>query len=197
MKKFKLLKLAPLLFASSICNVQAAQIFVDLVPGGGIDSTLTAFTGTSIDVDILIDDVTDFAGFEFDLNFSDPMLNATAVTSGGIFGLDGFELDNQINTSSISFSETSVAAFGLDISLGSPTLLATISFDIVGVGSDPLNANNIVLSDSLGFGIGSVTVINAQLTTENSGVTPAPGVLALMFVGLGFVSLRKNIKSNQ
>ncbi len=184
------------LMAALTCGVaNAAAISVDMVPGGTINNSLSLTEGTSFDVDILIDDATDLAGFEFDLNFDSAVLSANSVTSGDIFGLDTFLIDDTISAGSVSFSEMTFALSGLDVT--TPTVLATISFDTLAAGTSLLNLTDVVLSDSLAYSILPVTNSGGVLTVTGGGSNsvPEPATLFLLFGGLiGIVGLgRKKV----
>jgi len=170
--------------------------------GGGIDTNLTLTEGDSFDLDVLIDDVFDLAGFEFTLDFDDTLLSATSIFSGDVFGIDTFLIDDTISSNSVSFSETTFAFVGVDIS--TPTILATISFDTIASGASALDLNNIVLSDSFAFEINPIHINNGGLTINaaSSGnskpplnAVPEPETLWLSFVGLmGLLISRRKAK---
>lgn len=186
MKQKNIFTILPLIFSFFIGHADAVSLSVDMIQGGSINNSLSSTMGSSFNVDIILNDAVDFAGFEFDLEFNNSILNATSITSGNVFGLDTFLLEEQININSIGFSETTFAITGLDIF--SPTVLATISFDIVGAGTDILTLSNVVLSDSFGFEISPVVLSNGSLTTPS---VPAPNILILIVLGLASMGWRK------
>lgn len=178
-------------FSTIINTSYAATLSVDMISGGSIDDSLSSNLGDSIDLNIILNDALDLSGFEFDLEFDNSIISATSIVSGDVFGLDTFSLENQINSNSIGFSETTLAFVGLDIL--SPIVLATISFNVVGVGLDFLNLKNVILSDSFGLEIGSVSLNNASLTVSTSSV-PEPNVFWLFSTGLVvFLRLRAKV----
>ncbi len=188
MKIIKLLTLIPLLFVLNTGIVFATQLSVDLTPGGSIDNIFTANVGGSFDVDIILNDAVDFAGFQFDLEFDDTILTATSITSADVFGLDTFLLDDTISSNSVSFSEVSFALTGLNIDTSS--VIATISFNSIASGTSSLSLTNIILTDSLGGELLSVNLASGDIT-----VVPAPTSFWLFFTGImGFFSMvkRKN-----
>lgn len=193
MKTQVIIKIFLFLFSfSTIINTSyAATLSVDMISGGSIDDSLSSNLGDSIDLNIILNDALDLSGFEFDLEFDNSIISATSIVSGDVFGLDTFSLENQINSNSIGFSETTLAFVGLDIL--SPIVLATISFNVVGVGLDSLNLKNVILSDSFGLEIGSVSLNNASLTVSTSSV-PEPNVFWLFSTGLVvFLRLRAKV----
>lgn len=189
--KNNLIGLLTLLVSLNSGSALSALISVDMVPGGSIDSSLSLPSGSTFDVDIVINDALDLAGFEFVLGFDSSVLSATSISSGDIFGLDTFLIDDTINANSVSFSETTFA-FGLDIN--TPTVLATISFDAPVVGASDLSLNNVLLSDSFAFGITPVTIADGDITVTGTSTVPEPSVLLLLFSGLiggGGISRKK------
>ena len=163
----------------------STQLSVDMVAGGEVDSSLVLSSGSTFDINVLVDEAVDFAGFEFGLGFDSAFLTATSITSGDIFGLDTFLVDDTISEGSVLFSEITWADVGLDIN--SSTVLATISFAVKSEGASDVLLTNILLSDSLGFDISPVTVANGAVSA-----VPAPAAFWLFFSGLvGVISLRK------
>ena len=182
MKKQNHIATLSLLFGLGIGSSQAAQLSIDMISGSSIDSTLNTEFGESLSIDIIIDDTTDLAGFEFDL--SNFILSPTAITSGNIFGVNTFSLESQIDAHSIGFSETTLAFTGIDIN--TPTVLATVSFDVVNSGVGTLDLSSVVLSDSLGREITPVS-----LSDGNISAVPVPSAMLLMATGLSMLGLRK------
>ena len=171
---------------------QAALISVDGTPGGAIDNTVGVTVGDSFAVDVLIQDVNDFAGFQFLFGFDPAILAATTVTSGDIFGLDTFLIDDTIGANSVSFSESTFAAIGLDI-VG-PSLLATISFNAIASGVNALSLSDVIFSDS-GFNSILPITINGAVTTVSAPPVsvPEPASLFLLLAGLSLlVAMRRH-----
>ncbi len=170
---------------------QAALISVDGASGGAIDNNVGVTVGDSFAVDVLVQDVNDFAGFQFSFGFDPAILTATAVTSGNIFGLDTFPIDDTIGANFVSFSETTFALSGLDI-VG-PSLLATISFDAIAAGVSALSLGNVIFSDSSGFNILPITINEAVATVSAPVGVPEPASLFLLLTGLLlFVAMRRH-----
>jgi len=194
MKKI-LLGLFALFISLNSSSALSASISVDMISGGTIDNSLSLSSGSTFDVDIVINDVIDIAGFEFILGFDSTVLSATSITSGDIFGLDTFLIDDTINANSVSFSETTFAFFGLDIN--TQTVLATISFDAIAAGTSDLLLSNIFLSDSFAFEITPVTIADANITIPGTSTIPEPSVLWLLFFGLiGGIAINRKQHSN-
>ncbi len=182
---------AALLLAGS-GHVQGATLAVDMVPGGALDASLGVETGDGFDVDVLVQDVLDLAAFQFDLTFDAALLTATSVTSGDIFGLDTFPIDDSIGAGAVSFAEISLGAFGVDVP-GS-TLLARIHFTALAAGVAVLDLGGSILGDSLGGPIDVLGEADGSLTIRQPpGNVPEPSVALLSLLaacGLGFRSRR-------
>lgn len=201
MNKQITLKLIAVFFSVYINSAQAASISVDMVPGGVINGSLTIpFTPPPPDptFDILINDVADLAGFQFNLGFDPSILNISSIDSGNIFGADTavFLSISDFNniTGSISFSETSLALSGLNIpslNMLGPAILATIHFQAIGIGTSSLDLNNTVLSDSASppNEITPVTENDGQVTFQAPPVIQAPEPSLVLLSGLGLLSL--------
>lgn len=189
MSKFSLLTVSGLALALSAFSASAATLSVDMVPGGVIDQNLIITDSPSFSVNILVADVADLAGFEFNLDFDGTLISADSIISGNLFGADTWPITSQINANSISFSETTFAA-GLEIS--SPVILATINFQAVSPGSSSLTLSSVLLSDSLAASISPVGI-------ENGGVylapVPLPPAFLLFSSGLAWLVGRSRQKS--
>ncbi len=183
MKTAFTLKYILLFFIIFINNVPAAELSVDLISGGGIDDQLNVDIGTSFDVDIILNNVLGIAGFELALGFDSTMLTATSIISGEIFNPSTLLVDKTIYSDSITFAELTTLS---PVNISTATILATISFDVIGSGSDFLTLNNVSLTDS---DFRDITPVNLSDAEVNVTSIPAPGVLALMLSGFGFLRL--------
>ena len=200
MKNKNIVKVLALVFSISMSSTYAANLSVNMVSGGGVNNAFSSHVGSTFSIDIVINDTLDLAGFEFDLGFDSTILNATSITSGNIFGINTFSLQSIINANSIDFSEATLAPNGIDIA--SPTLLSTISFEIIGAGVDTLDLNNVILSDSLGVGIVPVVLNSGNLTStvpvpSITSVKPIPTlsewsiIILSIFVGIAGIGYKK------
>ena len=172
-----------LLFVICINNVPAAEVVVDLISGGGVDNQLNVDIGTSFDVDIILNNALELAGFELALDFNSTMLTATSIISGEIFNPSTLLLDKTIHSGSITFAESTTL---FPVSISTATILATISFDVIGSGGDFLTLNNVSLTDSAFSNITPVNLSNAEVNVVS---VPAPGIFILMFSGFSFLRL--------
>jgi len=159
----------------------------------------TAAPGSSFDAQIFVNDVTDFAGFEFDLNYASPDLDAMIMVSEEVFGIgttDEFINDITSVPGIATLVVFSTALSGVNITV--PTLLATITFDVAAgaaLGNSGLTFSNVVLSDGPGNPI-TTTLVDAQvnITNGSSGV-PVPGTLWLMGMAMfGFGVQRRRAR---
>lgn len=159
----------------------AVAISVNVVPPAGPTVNLN----DSFDVQILIDDVAGLTGFQFDLGFDASLLSATGVTSGGIF--DPFTAPPLpvITAGNVAYGEASLDLFGPGFATAVPTVIATISFTAIGVGTSGLDLSSILLSDTAFPIPGSIPVDNtANGSIEVVGTVPLPGTLVLCMIGL-------------
>ena len=179
------LKIATITLLLGISNVQAATISVDMVPGGNRQDQLTIYDTPNFSVDILIEDVNDLAGFQFDLGFDGSLLLVDSITSGNFFGTDTWSLISDINSQTISFSETTFAT-GLDVS--SPVVLATINFQAINPGTSGIVLSSVVLTDSLAATITPVTLQNGSVSMAP---VPLPSAIFFFLPGIAWL-LRSN-----
>jgi general secretion pathway protein D len=168
---------------------QAGFIAVDAIPGGTIDDAVAVNVGERFDVDVLVEDVSDLAGFQFELRFDPAVLTAVAVSSGNLFGVDTFPIDDTMGTDLISFAEVSLAFGGVDI-VGQ-SLLATVSFDAAAKGTSALSLGNVVFADSLGDEIPDIAARNATATVTPAMAVAEPALLPLLLTGLMIVNHRR------
>lgn len=186
----QIIKFFAVIFAIYLNSAQAATLSVDMVPGANVDGSLTTTAGSFFDVNVLINDAQDLAGFQFELGFDSSILQAASIVSGNIFGADTFSIDSTINADTINFSELSMALVGNNVSTA--TLLATITFQAVGAGISVLDLNQInsILSDSIGDPISPVSINNGELISV--AAVPVPGVIWLYGSGLiGLIGMAK------
>lgn len=180
MNKQIIFKLIAVIISVYINSAQATSISVDTNPVGP----------TSWDVNILIDNVTDFAGFQFELEFNPLVLAASGIDSGTIFGADTVPVNSSFNANPISFAETTLGS-GLDIPGSS--ILATIHFQAIGSGTSVLNLKNSLLINSTGDPIASVTENDGQITFQ--ATAPEPSLVLLVGVGLlSLISVKSKTK---
>jgi Cohesin domain len=183
MKKYLISKL---LAAFLFCYIQSGYSAVLSVqmPNGG--STFNTTVGTVFDAKILINTVSDFAGFDFNLAYDSTKLTALSLTSGNIFGADDSEVFvNSITPGSVKYAEAiaadSPALAGLN--LNAPTLLATVQFRALVTGVNSLlDITNPILSDFNGDSIAGTK--QGAFVTITPAAVPLPASLFLFLPGL-------------
>ena len=153
-------------------------VVVDMDPSTpGIQDTLAAALGITVAVDVVVLGVEAGAplnAFEFDLDFSSAILTPVSVVGGG-FLLDPTVVAQLVlGAVSVEFAEATVGS-------GSVTgdgVLATVTFDTVGLGTSPLDLNDVILSAPFGVPIATAGVTDGEI------VVPEPSTLVLVGVGL-------------
>lgn len=183
MKKIVRVLLGAFLGASAVGS-QAAIVSVDMVPGGAIDTSRVGAPADGFDVDVVVEDALDLAGFQFDLSFDPALLSATLPTpvlSGGLFGGFTFELSNSLLGGVITFAESSLDFTGIDV-VG-PTRLGSIHFTALGEGMSAIALSNVLLSDSLGASLAAQSsdgAVTSKLPIVIDAAAPESVSLAML-----------------
>jgi general secretion pathway protein D len=147
---------------------------ISLQPSGS-----TATLGDAVTVDVNISGLTDLYAFQFDIGFNPAVLSAATVIEGslfsslGVFFSPGF-IDNTAGT--ITFIGDSLSGPGPGVSTDG--MLATITFNTIGVGSSSIDLANIILLDS-SFADIAFTASGTTVTVASSAV-PEPGSWLLL-----------------
>lgn len=127
---------------------------------GAVDGCVSMTAGASLDVDVVIQDVADLAGFQTDLLYDPRVLKVTAVdynfllASTGSSVLDlGEDITSEGDTDGDFFM--SGAMFDLLGTTGAngDGVLARVTLEAVGPGTSPLDLSGIKLSDTAGLPI--------------------------------------------
>ncbi len=138
-----LIILAGWLFTISVRAVDpATTLYIDppLVGAKAVNDTFT--------VDVVVSDVTDFYGFQFDLNFNASVLEAVIVTPGDINSPSGFFNAGVINNTSGTITSVYGTLLAPAPALNGTAKLATVEFKVIGVGTSSIGLTNAILSDS-------------------------------------------------
>jgi len=118
-------------------------------------------------------------GAQFDLYYDNNLLNATAQSQGTFLSQDGATTSVITNTvnSSIGKTEYGEALMGAEHGVTEPSVLASITFDVVGTaGTCELKLSNVILSDAEAVAID--TTINSGTCTVASGASASPATAA-------------------
>ncbi len=184
MNKHLIFKLIALVASSYFYSAQAATLTTQM-PNG--DSNYTTTKDSVFAAKIYINNVADFAGFDFNLAYDSTKLSAVSLTSGNIFGADTDTFVNTFAAGSAHFAEalsfSSSAATGLTII--TPTLLATFTFKAIDTAvNSQINILNPLLSNFLGDSLGGTlqgafVSINPAVIAPDPVVAPPPAAVPL------------------
>jgi hypothetical protein len=187
---------AGLLFCSLAGTAQA--IVIQFVP-----AAQTVSLGATVEVDVVISDLAGGAApslgaFDLDVTFDPGILAPTAVTFGPFLGdpslmeaVTGFTfflgLWDLFETSFLSGLE-------LDALQPDPFLLATLSFEAVGLGTSSLLFSEVILGDA--FGDPLTAASSTGSVTVTGGSVPAPGTAWLLAPGLLFLLWKRSRRAS-
>ena len=168
------LALRILIGVSFLCLMAGVALAVPIV---SVDTDSAIVIGNTLTVDIVIEDVVapGLNAFELDLMFDPTILDPTSVVSGGFLLAPVFTVQMVLGVLEVEFAEVTLLPLGA----GGGGILATIVFDTIGVGTSPLDLNDVILSEPFGVEITPVTLANGSVV-----VTPEPGTWLLMGSGL-------------
>lgn len=136
--------------------------------------------GGSVDIQVLISDVTDLYSFNFSLSFDSSLLQVTSVTAGSFLGGGPAFGDMTDNVAGSTYVYNSLRSVPTGVS-GSGTL-AVIHLNAIGTGTSALT---FAASDTL-FVNSNIDVINTQTVNGSLQVTavPEPSTYLLMAAGI-------------
>ena len=147
-------------------------------------ATNTFSVNDTFSLDIVVTDITDLYGFQFDVGFSPSILSATGITEGAFLPLGGSTffipsaIDNVLGT--ISFTGDTLLSVPPGVS-GSG-VLATLSFHALAAGSSAVELSNIILLDSNLADI-AFSSQNGTVDVQGGSQVPTPGTLFLLLPG--------------
>jgi Cohesin domain/PEP-CTERM motif len=137
--------------------------------------------GQSVNVDVLVTDVSDLYGYEFSLNFNPAVLQYTSASPGsflggaGNFGVASF--DNTLGLVSFVFDTFSGVVAGVS---GSGTL-SQLAFSAIGVGTSQLAFSDVTLVNS--------NLEQIFVTSFDGTVTAVPEPTTALLMALGMAGL--------
>jgi adhesin HecA-like repeat protein len=179
--------IAGMLLALFCSSVVSASPILSIVP-----ATQTVAAGSSVTLDVNISDVTDLFAFQFDLSFAPSVLSANSIAEGPFLPSGGttFFLPGTIDNTNGTISATADSLIGAISGVSGSGSLAEFTFTAIAAGTTSIDLSNVTLLDS------SFDLIDASLqsgtvvVTANTGVTPEPNSLALMFLGMICLTLK-------
>ncbi|WEF35534.1 cohesin domain-containing protein [Pseudoduganella chitinolytica] len=142
-----------------------------------------AVRGSTVDLSVLIADVSDLYGYQFSLSFDPAILRATAVTEGAFLGTGGNtvggydSIDN--TTGAVSFVYNSLIGQTAGVSGGGA--LAHIRFDVIGIGTTALTFSDALFLDS--------RLADVAVRIDAAPLQAVPEPEAYMMLGVGLVAL--------
>jgi hypothetical protein len=147
-----------------------------------------ATQGTSIGIDVALDDIADLYAWQFTLSFDAALFQATGGTEGALLPgagntiFDAGMVDNAAGTIAFVYGSLIGAVPGASGS----GMLAHFTFDVIGNGSGLFHLSDALFLDS---GFGDLAVQAQDLTVQ---AVPEPAVLWLFGAGLaGLAVLRR------
>jgi hypothetical protein len=155
---------------------------------------VTEVVGETFSVDIQITSVSDLYAFEFDLGFNPLVVKAIGITEGPFLPPGGatFFLPGAIDNTFGTITSNADTILGPVAGVSGTGVLASATFQAVGLGSSEITINNPLFLDSTGSSIseavepGSASVVFPMKV----GPEPAPALLLCLAL-LGCVVLRR------
>jgi hypothetical protein len=192
-RRREIMKIVVLGLAAFIAVAPTEAAVIELVPAAQSGSL-----GSRFDVDILVSGLGDggapsLGAFDFELGYDSAVLLPTGVTFGSLLGdLTFFEADggSSAGAGSIDLYEISfLLPAELDLLQPASFVLATLSFEGIGVGTSSLAFSRSILGDAFGEAL-PVESSGGSIRVVASGTeVPEPPPWLILALGIGFAAL--------
>lgn len=180
------------LFGLLAAPAQAAPI-LSLQP-----STLSATVGDTVSFDIVISDVTDLFGFQFDLGFDPDIVQGVSITEGDFLSGGGttFFVPGDIDNAAGVLAFTANALIGEIAGVSGGGTLARVTFTAIAAGTSLLNIFNTTLLDSSLSGL-TFDTVNGSLSVaagSSTGPNPVPEPASLVLFATGALAALRSMR---
>ncbi len=146
-----------------------------------------AQVGSTVTYNIAIDDIADLYSYQFSINYDARYLRALNVTEGAFLGTAGSTVSGVLgmDTGLIDFVYGSL--LGPTPGASGSGLLASITFEAIGVGTSALSFADVIFLDSVGDDIAGLTALSGQgvVLAEPGGPVDVPEPASVLLFGAG------------
>lgn len=156
-----------------------------------INTGPAAQVGSTVTYTIEIDDIADLFSYQFSLNYDARYLRALTVTEGGFLGTAGTTVGGVMGVGEepglIDFVYGSL--LGPVAGASGSGLLASITFEAIGVGTSALSFFDVIFLDSDGNDIAGLTAPSGQgvVIAEPGGPVDVPEPASYLLFGAGLI----------
>jgi len=185
-------------FIAAVLLGASTQVWAD--PVLSISTGPAAQVGSTVTYNIEIDDIADLSAYQFSLNYDARYLRAVSVTEGGFLATAGTTYGGVLGVGEpaglIDFVFNSLIG---DVPGASGSgLLASITFEAIGVGTSGLSFFDIIFLDSEFNDIAGLTALGGEgvVIAEPGGPVDVPEPASYLLFGaglLGAAALRRRI----